>query len=161
VVFATGGPPAFRGLPRLDGTWVKGHLLATEPVPVRLPGVVTNVASQIDNGRLLVGGTFDVDDSSPDPQDATLAAIRAHLDAMLPDVRDVATSHGWCCFRPASPDAMPVIDRVPGVANAWMTYGHYRTGILMAPATGQMLARWISAGTDPSDGQAFRVSRLQ
>jgi glycine/D-amino acid oxidase-like deaminating enzyme len=47
VVFATGGPPAFRGLPRLDGTWVKGHLLATEPVPVRLPGVLMKLSLEI------------------------------------------------------------------------------------------------------------------
>jgi glycine/D-amino acid oxidase-like deaminating enzyme len=161
VVFATGGPPALRDLPRFDGTWIKGHLLVTEPVAMLLPGVVTNVATQIDDGRLLVGGTLDVDDSSPDPQEAVLSAIRADLDAILPTVRTVATSHGWCCFRPATADGMPVIDRVPGIINAWMTYGHYRTGILMAPGTGRLLAQWISAGTDPADTKAFRLGYRQ
>jgi len=44
------------------------------------------------------------------------------------------------------PDRLPIVDRVPDIANAWFTSGHYRTGLLMAVATGEALARWIIEG---------------
>jgi glycine/D-amino acid oxidase-like deaminating enzyme len=39
-----------------------------------------------------------------------------------------------------------MIDRVPGLANAWVSAGHDGTGLLMAPATGRLLADWIAIG---------------
>ena len=35
---------------------------------------------------------------------------------------------------------------MPGLDNAWLTSGHFRTGILNAPATAAVLTRWIAAG---------------
>src|SRR5262249_61756590 len=66
VVFATGIPPLLDGLPiDLPATKVKGHLLATEPTSLRLPGTVAPQATQLEDGRLLVGGTFDTGDETP------------------------------------------------------------------------------------------------
>jgi glycine/D-amino acid oxidase-like deaminating enzyme len=160
VVFATGGPPALPHLGcRLDGQWVKGHLLTTEPVPACLPGTVTNVATQLDDGRLLAGGTLDVDDTTPQVDPNVINAIRQELDAALPAVAAVPTSHSWCCFRPRLQDGLPVIDRVPGLANAWLTCGHYRTGILLAPATAQLLTHWITTGSRPPAAAPFSADR--
>src|SRR5207248_2921551 len=78
-----------------------------------------------------------------------VASIRADLEAALPAVGQARISHAWCCFRPTHPDELPVVDRVPRLANAWTTSGHFRTGILMAPATGRALARWIESGDQP------------
>jgi glycine/D-amino acid oxidase-like deaminating enzyme len=38
---------------------------------------------------------------------------------------------------------------VPGLSNAWITSGHYRTGILLAPAAGAALASWITTQRRP------------
>lgn len=66
-----------------------------------------------------------------------------------PQLGQAGLSHQWCCWRPHHPDGMPVIDRVPGFDNAWFTSGHYRTGILMAPATARLLAEWVTTGRPP------------
>ena len=66
--------------------------------------------------------------------------------AALPALAGLPIAYQWCCFRPRHPDRRPVIDKVPGLENAWLTSGHFRTGILNAPATAAVLARWISAG---------------
>ena len=55
---------------------------------------------------------------------------------------------------------MPVIDRVPGVDNAWLSVGHFRTGLLMAPGTGHALAEWISSGKRPASLDAFELARF-
>jgi glycine/D-amino acid oxidase-like deaminating enzyme len=48
-------------------------------------------------------------------------------------------------------DGQPVIDRVPGLDNAWVSAGHDGDGLLMAPATGQALATWITTGHQPKE----------
>ena len=161
IVFATGGPPGADDLVLpVEASWVKGHIVATEPVPLQLAVSVSPMVTQIDDGRLLAGGTLDYDDDSPEVDDAVVANIRADLQAALPAVGDVRISHAWCCFRPVHPDELPVVDRVPRLANAWMTSGHFRTGILMAPATGRALARWIESGDQPDEVGGLGLERF-
>ena len=161
VVFATGMPPVLDGLPLdLPASRVKGHLLVTEPSPVRLPGTVAPVATQLDDGRLLVGGTFDMGDETPIVRQDVIDSILEALYATLPVVRGLPAAYQWCCFRPRHPDGRPVIDQVPGIDNAWLTSGHFRTGILMAPVTGHTIARWIAAGEPPAEAAAWSSVRF-
>jgi glycine oxidase len=161
VVFATGLPPLLDGLPLdLPATQVKGHLLATEPTPLRLPGTVAPIATQLEDGRLLVGGTFDADDETPTVRPEVIESILAALYATLPAVRGLKAAYQWCCFRPRHPDGRPVIDRVPGLDNAWLTSGHYRTGILMAPITAQVISHWIASGQPPAEATAWSSARF-
>jgi glycine/D-amino acid oxidase-like deaminating enzyme len=161
VVFATGRPPVLDGLALdIPADRVKGHLLVTEPAPVRLPGIVAPVATQIEDGRLLAGGTFDVGDESPAVQPEVIDSIMASLAAVLPELRGLGVDYQWCCFRPRHPDRRPVIDKVPGLANAWLTSGHFRTGILNAPATASVLARWICDGEQPAEPATWSASRF-
>ena len=161
VVFATGRPPVLDGLDLdVPSDRVKGHLLVTEPALVQLPCTVAPVATPLEDGRLLAGGTFDVGDESPAVQDEVIDSIMTSLRSALPALRGIGISHQWCCFRPRHPDGRPVIDRVPGLGNAWLTSGHFRTGILNAPATAMVVARWISADKSPPEADAWSVSRF-
>ncbi len=161
VVYATGVAP--RPYVTVPHRLVKGHLLTTEPANLRLRSqVVTPLggALQLEDGRLLAGGTLDEGDDSPAVRTEIVEAIRRGLDRVLPAAEGVPLSHAWCGFRPAAPDRLPIIDRVPGLTNAWFTSGHYRTGILMAAATGASLAKWIGSGSRPANLSAFGLARF-
>jgi glycine/D-amino acid oxidase-like deaminating enzyme len=161
VVFATGLPPLLDGLElNVPSEVVKGHLLVTEPAPLRLPGTVAPVATQLEDGRLLVGGTFDVGDQTPQVRPDVIEAILEGLYTSLPALRGLPAAYQWCCFRPRHPDGHPVIDRIPGLDNAWLTSGHYRTGILLAPVTAQAIARWIGTGQPPAEVLAWTGDRF-
>jgi glycine oxidase len=160
VVFATGNPPRLAGLELdLAADFVKGHMLATEPSTARLPGSLSPVVSPIDGGRLLIGGSVDVGDSSPEVRESVAARMWQELQARLPEAASLRLTHQWCCFRPHHPDSLPVLDRVPGLRNAWLTSGHYKTGILMAPVTGQMVAEWLTSGAPPAGVAQLSASR--
>jgi glycine oxidase len=161
VIFATGGAPALPGLDLdLPERPIKGHLLVTEAAPVELPSAVAPVATPLEDGRLLVGGTLDLNDPTPEVDGDVIASIQAGLRDFLPATADLAVTHAWCCFRPAHPDRLPVVDQMPGLSNAWVTSGHYRTGILMAPITGELLATWINNEVAPPEVAPLQIARL-
>jgi glycine oxidase len=160
VVFATGTCPVDVGA--VPNVVVKGHLIATGPgAPSLRAGVAsTIIVVPIPGGRFVAGGTFDEGDDSPDVRPQVVDAIREELVRLIPRAAGLEVTHAWCCFRPGTPDAMPVIDRAPGLENAWLNLGHFRTGILMAPAAGEAVASWIAAGVKPSGLEAFAVGRF-
>ena len=161
VVFATGLAPApWVPVPQ---RLVKGHLVVTEPAGFQLrcglhaPGL--GVGS-LEDGSLLVGGTREEGDASPQVRGKVVQRIRRRLGELLPAARAPRLRYRWCCFRPATADGQPVIDRVPGLDNAWVSAGHDGTGLLLAPATGQALATWIATGRPPSPVRSFHLSRF-
>jgi glycine oxidase len=165
VVFATGLAPTVPELPApaVPQRWVKGHLLATAPPPFRLRAALAaleGLALQLDGGEIVAGGTLDEGDHDPVVRDHVIAGIRKGLAALVPRTADLEIGHAWCCFRPATEDEQPVIDRAGGLENAWITCGHFRTGILMAAATGDVLARWIESGLPPDGVAPFALARF-
>jgi glycine/D-amino acid oxidase-like deaminating enzyme len=65
------------------------------------------------------------------------------------------------CYRPVTDDGLPLIGRIPGLANAYVATGHGPRGMLNAPATGLALAELIAAGAASLvDLRPFDPSRL-
>jgi glycine oxidase len=161
VVFATGTPPRLRGLDlEVPAGEVKGHIFATESTGLRLPGSVASLATTIDDGRLLVGGTIDIGDDERVVRPSVIASMWADVERAWPTAAGTHIAYQWACFRPAHPDHVPVIDAVPNLANAWLTSGHYKTGILMAPATGKALAEWMRSGQRPAGVADMSLDRF-
>ena len=161
VIFATGIAPVPDVTVRHD--FMKGHLIATAPVDFRLRSQINTPfggAFQLEDGRLVSGGTLDEGDESWIVRDEVVEAIRRGVERVLPRAAGVPLTHTWCGFRPHTPDRLPIIDKIPGLANAWFTSGHYRTGILMAAATGSALAEWIGRGSPPANVAAFSLARF-
>jgi glycine/D-amino acid oxidase-like deaminating enzyme len=74
------------------------------------------------------------------------------------------------CYRPVTRDGLPLIGRVPGLANAYVATGHSVWGVLNAPATGEAMAGLILDGTangvdlspfDPGRLRPFDPARLR
>jgi glycine oxidase len=161
VVFATGQPPDVDALGlALPSELVKGHMILTGPVGTPWPGSVAPLGTDIGGGRLLIGGSLDVGDPTPEVRWDMVEAMRSFVESFLVPLPVPPVTNAWCCFRPAHPDRIPVIDRVPGFTNAWLASGHYRTGIVMAPASGALLARWIGSGRRPTLAEHFSASRF-
>ena len=113
VIFATGGPPALAGLDvGVPSDFVKGHLAATAPVSLTLPGSVAQLATQIEDGRLLVGGTVDADDLTPGVNAEVLEGVRQQLLATWPQLRD-RRAYPSVVLLAAPPPGQPARDR-PG-----------------------------------------------
>jgi glycine oxidase len=162
VVLAAGswsGQIAIDGVDPLPVHPVRGQLLYLqwpEPVVGRIVWGARCYAVPWPDGTLLVGAT--VEDVKFDAR-ATVAGVRDLLDGiceLVPHAWQAAFVGARVGLRPGSPDALPIIgrsSRVPGLVYAT---GHYRNGVLLAPLTGELVAR-IVAG-DESDPALALVS---
>ncbi|MEK7287253.1 MAG: FAD-dependent oxidoreductase, partial [Elusimicrobiota bacterium] len=68
---------------------------------------------------------------------------------IAPRVRELPIKGSWAGLRPATRDNLPIIGKAPGWDNLFLAAGHFRKGVLLAPWTGQTLARLIMGR--PSD----------
>ncbi len=159
VVFAMGPTPPH--LPFERHTLIKGHLIATEPAGFALDELVTDgeiLVLQLPDDSLVAGGTKDRDDVREGVDTAVVERVRARMSELVPAAAGLETTHEWTCFRPCTPDELPMIDAVPGLSNAWFAAGLYSTGILMAPVVGRLLADWIT-GSRPEALIPFAIGR--
>jgi len=162
VVLAAGswaGQIAIDGVDPLPVHPVRGQLLYLkwpEPAVSRIVWGSRCYAVPWPDGTLLVGATLE--DVGFDAR-ATVAGVRDLLESicdLVPRAWQAGFVGARVGLRPASPDALPIIGRsvlIPGLVYAT---GHYRNGVLLAPLTGDLVAR-IVAG-DESDAALAVVS---
>jgi glycine/D-amino acid oxidase-like deaminating enzyme len=133
-------------------------MLALARGPWRLRSVLAGSfggATPLPWGGVVCGGTFDDGDATRDVRPEVSDRMAAALATLVPAAAGARIVHRWCCFRPYIEGRRPVIDRLPGVDNAWFAGGHFTTGIMMAPATGAAVAEWIGAGRAPAEVGSF------
>jgi len=113
------------------------------------------------DGRLRLGGTFELDGTDRRVDGRRVAAITAAAGRALPAVAGREPLHVWRGLRPCTPDGLPVIDRVPGVENAILATGHGMWGLQLAPLTGRMVAALAQEEAPPADMQPLRADRFR
>jgi glycine oxidase len=112
-----------------------------------------------EDGRILVGSTLE--DVGFNRQ-TTSSVIHELLDFALtwvPALREANFERCWAGLRPASGDGLPFLGRVPGLDNAFVAAGHYRSGLILAPATAVVMAQLMQGESPAVDLHAFRVER--
>jgi glycine oxidase len=140
---------------------IKGQMLAlSAPIgfvrrPTWLPGAYLVPR---DDGRLLVGAT--VERAGFDTS-VTAEGIHGILHGALagaPSLAGFAVSESWAGLRPGTPDGRPFLGLTP-VQGLLLATGHYRNGILLAPATARSIADLLeSKGAD--ELEPFGLARL-
>jgi glycine oxidase len=146
------------GAPRLRP--VKGQMLALAAGPLAPRRVVRFGSGYVapKTRWTLVGST-----SEPGVEDLTVDGeaidrLHARLLRVLPGLSGVPRLMSWAGVRPSTGDEAPAIGAL-GVPGLFAALGHYRNGVLLAPATAEMVsALMIDASVDELSG-AFSPGR--
>lgn len=167
------------------GTWSEPLLRALDhPLPlqagkgysfsVRLPasplhplylGDKRVVASPMD-GNVRIAGTMELSGNNRRLDwrriVATADASRHYLGRWYEDPDDLIglIRDPWVGGRPLLPDGLPVVDRLPGLRNAFVSTGHGMLGITLAPASARALRDFLLEGRRPPVLEPFRADRF-
>lgn len=76
-------------------------------------------------------------DTSLDSQ-ISQSILQASFD-MIPALAQFPIVKQWAGLRPSSPNGIPKIGKLPNLDNVWANFGHFRNGLVMAPASARLL----------------------
>jgi D-amino-acid dehydrogenase len=137
------------------------HLELVEPsIMPRAPVMIASgkfVATPMD-GRLRLAGIVEFGGIDAPPSRAPFALLKKNIRAAIPGItwKDEVE---WMGHRPAPADSIPVIGEVPGVAGAYLGFGHHHIGLTGGPRTGRLLAQMISGRQPNVDMSVYAPSR--
>jgi glycine oxidase len=121
---------------------VKGQMILFKCEEDFLPAMVlarTRYAIPRRDGHVLVGSTLEHAGFDKTPTEQALLSLRASAQELLPALKDAVPVAHWAGLRPGSPEGIPFIGPVPSHPGLWLNCGHYRNGLVLAPASCQLL----------------------
>lgn len=92
------------------------------------------------DGHILVGSTLEHAGFDKGTSEQARISLMASAVELLPALTNAPVVAHWAGLRPGSPDGVPYIGNVPSHPGLWLNCGHYRNGLVLAPASCQVLA---------------------
>jgi glycine oxidase len=125
----------------------RGQMAALRPATMPLRRVLRGPSYLVPrgDGRLLVGATVEHAGFEKVTTAAGIGRLLGDAVRMIPSLAAAPIVETWSGLRPDTPDHLPVLGPTD-VEGLWFATGHFRNGILLAPATAQALAEWITEG---------------
>jgi glycine/D-amino acid oxidase-like deaminating enzyme len=157
----------------------RGFVLVTEPLPPTVHhkvyaadyvvGVASDAAALTTSsvieatkaGTVLIGASREQVGFDSTPSPAVVRRLAAGAVALFPVLRGARLLRTYHGFRPYSPDHLPVVGPDPRVAGLVHATGHEGAGVVLAPATAELVTQLVT-GADPTlDPRPFRPERLE
>lgn len=143
----------------------KGQMFAVSLPPslplhfvIRTPDIyIVPRTSGPNAGRAIIGATIEDAGFDKTLHPSDIAHLRSLAAALLPPLADAPQLEAWAGLRPATPDGLPLL----GVLrpNHFIATGHYRDGILLAPATAHVMAQLLLNEQTSIDLKPFSPTR--
>lgn len=131
---------------------VKGQMLSLRPDPShpRIPVRWGSAYIVPKHDRTIIGASVEPDETSSATDIDTLAALQDTAASLFPALgRSAEILERWSGLRPMAPCGRPVIGWIePG--RHYIATGHYRNGILLAPATADLAVDDLLSGCEVS-----------
>lgn len=145
---------------------VRGEMLVYKPLPNLLPSIVLHngkyLIPRVD-GRIVVGSTLDVDGYNKVITVPGAWSLRDAAEKMLPILKTASVEKHWSGLRPGSPGGIPYMGEVVTdaltVRGLFVGAGHYRNGLVTAPASARLLSDLMLNRQSVIDAEPFALNR--
>ncbi len=144
---------------------VKGQMVCLVPVAHQKP-VIEHVIRAPEvymiprtDGRILMGAT--VEEAGFDKRvDPDVIQNFQHAAAnIVPAIADMRLQEAWAGLRPGTPDGLPILGAT-SVSGYYAATGHFRDGIMLAPATARLMTQLLTRQPLECDIAAFSPLRF-
>jgi len=121
---------------------VKGQMLIFDAKPDMLHHIVLDndqyLIPRLD-GKILAGSTVEHDDFNKTTSEIAYNQLANFAVDLLPALRNYPIIKHWAGLRPGTEHGVPYIGRHPSISNLSINAGHFRNGLVMGPASAQLL----------------------
>ncbi|WP_366919452.1 FAD-dependent oxidoreductase [Hydrocarboniphaga sp.] len=139
---------------------VRGQMLLLRAAPGRLKRIVLDGGRYLiprRDGRILVGSTVESAGFDKRVTGAAREELLAFAVGLLGTEAAGQVETQWSGLRPGSADGIPYIGEHPALPGLWVNTGHYRNGLVMAPASAELLADLMEGKPTQLDAAAYRL----
>ncbi len=143
---------------------VKGQMLSV--LPSAKPGVTHTIRSDQaymlprPDGHVVIGATLERVGFDKRVETQVIQRLLQLATSLVPSLGEARIVETWAGLRPGTPDDLPILGRAISLENYYLCTGHYRDGILLAPATAKVMAQLIRGTTADLDLAAFSPARF-
>lgn len=110
------------------------------------------------DGRILFGSTLEETDFDKSTTDSARAELQQLAIERYPLLKQFPLEHHWAGLRPASPAGVPYIAQHPQLENLFVNAGHYRNGVVLAPASTRLLTDLVLHREPILDPSAYSLT---
>lgn len=125
---------------------VKGQMLLFDAKPDTLSYMVLDNDHYLiprKDGKILVGSSVEQCDFDKSTTSETKQKLYAFATELLPILKDFPLIDHWAGLRPGTKQGIPYIGKHPEIKNLAINAGHFRNGLVMGPASAQLMADLI------------------
>ena len=112
------------------------------------------------DGRIVVGATLERAGFDRRIESSAVDGLLALAASLWPPIAAAPVVDRWAGLRPGTSDGLPLIGRAEA-PNCWLATGHFRNGILLAPATALVMRQAIEGSAPEIALGSFSVERGQ
>jgi glycine oxidase len=142
---------------------VKGQMLLFDGTPDMLHTMVLDGDQYLiprRDGKILAGSTVEQDDFNKNTTTAARDCLTEFALTLLPALKKAPLLHHWAGLRPGTQDGVPYIDKHPEICNLSINAGHFRNGLVMGPASAQLMVDLILNRPTAVAPEPYKLSRL-
>ncbi len=132
---------------RLPVVPVRGQMLLFEPTPGLLERIVLADGHYLiprADGHVLVGSTLEYVGFERGVTANAYRKLHAAAVRLLPALERVPVKLHWSGLRPGAPDGVPFMGQVGEYRNLYVSAGHFRNGLVLAPAATRFMLRYLA-----------------
>jgi glycine oxidase len=141
---------------------VKGQMVLFDAQPDTLRHIVLDndqyLIPRLD-GKILAGSTIEHDEFNKTTSTAAYEQLAGFAVDLLPTLNNYPIIKHWAGLRPGTEYGVPYIGRHPDITNLSINAGHFRNGLVMGPASAQLLVDLLLKRPTAVNPVPYRLDR--
>ena len=140
---------------------VKGQMIMFKGEPDLVKRIVLSDGHYIiprHDGRVLAGSTLERAGFDKTTSDSALDALRKTASALVPVLDSLPVERQWAGLRPGTENGVPYICAIDDVEGLYLHAGHYRNGIVLGPASVQLMTELVLGKETFCNASAYEVA---
>ncbi len=139
---------------------VRGQMILFKTVPDLIKHITLwedRYAIPRKDGRILFGSTVEYSGFVKQTTEDAEAELYDVVTGRYPILKEYEVELQWAGLRPGSPSGVPYIARHPEYENLYINAGHFRNGVVLAPASCELMLKLLAGTAEESESSDYKL----